>query len=180
MWAKLIISSRWRRPSMLDHLRFGEALKENEEWIFGWHMKSNCNIGQYFLIFDDNHRSSVKVDCYMLFDFNTHDIVRNLSFLWGYEYRHLRINRQGQRIPPMTFATAGTVRVQAQTKRCTWWLLRYPGNPCDRGQDNSPLLELGNYAISRHSWMLADGRLHDREGEAESKASDRRLGCPCP
>ena len=42
----------------------------------------------------------------------------------------------------------------------------------------APFLELGNYAISRHSWMLADGRLLDREGEAESKASDRRLGCP--
>ena len=143
MWAKLIISSRWRRPSMLDHLRFGEALKENEEWIFGCYMKSHCNIGQYFLIFDDNHRSSVKVDCYMLFDFNTHDIVRNLPFLWGYGYRYGKLNRQGQRIPPMTFATAGTVRNSGCALKPkgvhAWWLLGYPGNPCERGQDNSPL-----------------------------------------
>ena len=56
----------------------------------------------------------------MLFDFNTHDIVRSLPFLWGYEYRYLKLKRQGQRIPPMTFATAGTLRMHAQTKRCTW------------------------------------------------------------
>ena len=57
----------------------------------------------------------------MLFDFNTHDIVRMLPFLWGYEYRYLKLKRQDQRIPPMTFETAGTVsvRMHAQTKRCT-------------------------------------------------------------
>ena len=52
--------------------------------------------------------------------------------------------------------------------------------PVTEDRTTAPFLELGNYAISRHSWMLADGRLLDGEGEAESKPSDRRLGCPCP
>ena len=62
-WAQLIVFSWWSRLSKADQLRFGEALKENEEWIFECYKKGHCNIGQCFLIFDYDHRSSVKVDC---------------------------------------------------------------------------------------------------------------------
>ena len=77
----------------------------------------------------------------------------------------------------MTFVTAG----------CTLKLKCIHGDlsgtqvtPVTEDRTTAPFLELENYAISRHSWMLADGRLLNREGEAESKASDRRLGCSCP
>ena len=138
MWAKLIISSRWRRPSNLTICVLEKLWKKMKNECLDATWRAIVILGNIFLYLMTITVQVLKLIA-MLFDFNTHDIVINLPFLWGYGYRYGKLNRQGQRIPPMTFATAGTVRMHAQTKRCTWWLLRYPGNPCDRGQDTGPL-----------------------------------------